>query len=205
MLSSRRAQVLRGLAAAAVTALVPVVAGCAAGSDAPTQQWHQPTPGAHGSVSNITISNLFVLGAPSQSALPAGASAGVFLALSNDGARSDRLVSISAPGAAAAVQLPKGGISVAGQQSVLLQGPAPQVLLKQTTRQLLGGQAIPMVLNFQNAGSVTLHVPVMPRSAYYATYSPAPASPSASPSVTGTHAGSRRSPKPSATPSPAHT
>lgn len=199
MLSSRRAQALRGLAIAAVAALVPTVAGCEAGTNSPTQQWHQPTPGATGAVNSISISNAFVLGASPQSALPAGSSAGVFLALSNDGASSDRLVSISAPGAAASVQFPSGGIRVGGGQSVLLQGPAPAILLQQTTRSLVGGQNIPLVLDFQNAGSVTLRVPVMPRAGYYATYAPVPASPSASPSGTPSVAPTA-SPKPTASP-----
>lgn len=204
MLSSRRAQALRGLAVAAVTALVPVVAGCEAGTQSPTQQFHQPTPGASASVSNITINNVFVLGAPPQSALPAGASAGVFLALTNGGASSDRLVSISAPGAARSVQLPTGGIRLAGQQQVLLQGPVARVLLHETTRRLVGGQSIPLVLDFQNAGSVTLHVPVEPHAAYYATYSPVPATPSATPSPTGTgkNPAAQAAATPSASPSP---
>ena len=201
MLSSRRAQALRGLAVAAVAALVPAIAGCEAGSNSPTQQWHQPTPGATGAVSSISISNAFVLGASAQSALPAGSSAGVFLALSNDGASSDQLVSISAPGAAASVQFPSGGIRVGGGQTVLLQGPEPAILLQQTTRALTGGQDIPLVLDFRNAGSVTLQVPVMPRSGYYATYAPAPASPGASPSGTPSVAPTA-SPKPTASPTP---
>jgi copper(I)-binding protein len=204
MLSSRRAQALRGLAVAAVTALVPAVAGCEAGFQAPTQQWHQPTPGASASVSNIAINNVFVLGAAPQSELPAGASAGVFLALANNGASSDRLVSISAPGSARSVQLPRGGISVASEQSVLLQGPVPQVLLHQTTRPLVGGQSIPLVLDFQKAGTVTLHVPVMPRAADYTTYSPVPATSPAipSPTATGKTPAANVTPAPSASPSP---
>lgn len=203
MLSSRRTQALRGLAVAAVTALVPVVAGCEASAAAPTQQWHQPTPGASARVGDITISNLFVLGAPPQSSLPAGSSAGVFLALTNSGAARDRLVGISAPGAARSVHLQQGGITLASQQTALLQGPAPAIILQHTTRPLDGGQDIRMVLDFQRAGSVTLQVPIMPRAGYYTTYSPAPASPTATPSpgaVRKIHGSS--SPKPSAAPSP---
>jgi copper(I)-binding protein len=203
MLSSRSARLLRGLAVAAVTVLVPAVAGCEAGANAPTQQWHQPTPGASAYLNKITISNVFVLGAPPQAALAPGSSAGLFLALTNNGASKDALVSISAPGIARSVLLPKGGIPIPSQRSVLLQGPAPRVLLQKLTRALGGGQAIPLVLNFQNAGSVTLHVPVMPRAAYYASYSPAPASPSAAPSpaATGKHKNKATAP-PAASPSP---
>lgn len=184
MLSCRPAHALRGLAVVAVAALVPMVAGCEAGGNAPTQRWHQPTPGASGAAGPITINNVFVLGAPPQSALTPGTSASLFLALTNESTSTDRLVSISAPGSATSVPLPKGGIRLAARQTVLMQGPKPTVVLQDLTRRLNGGQSIPLVLNFQNAGSVTLHVPVMPRAASYATYSPAPATPSASPRAT---------------------
>jgi copper(I)-binding protein len=48
------------------------------------------------------------------------------------------------------------------------------------TRPLSGGQAIPVILDFQHAGAVTLDVPVMPQSYEYANLSP-PASASATP------------------------
>ena len=185
MLSSRSARVLRGLAVAAVTALVPAVAGCEAGVSAPTQRWHQPTPGASATLDNIAISNVFVLGAPPRSSLAAGGSAGLFLAVTNDGSRPDTLLSISAPGTAGSVLMPGKGITVASRHSVLLQGPAPEIVLQQLSRPLGGGQDIPVTLDFANAGSVTLRVPVMPRAAYFSPYSPAPASPS--PAPTGKH------------------
>ena len=198
MVSSRSAKALRGLAVAAVAALVPAVAGCEAGASSPTQQWHQPTPGASAQVSNITINNAFVLGAPPASVLPAGSSAGMFLALTNIGGATDRLVSITAPGAARSVLIPKGGISLASEHAVYLQGPSPRIVLRGITRPLNGGTDIPIVLNFQNAGSVTLQVPVMPRAADYATYSPAPASPSAKATGSARHAAGT----PAASPSP---
>ncbi len=202
MLSSRGARALRGLAVAAVTVLVPAVAGCEAGANAPTQQWHQPTPGASATLNKISISNVFVLGAPPASSIAAGGSAGLFLAVANDGGKGDTLLSISAPGTARSVLMPKKGITVASQQSVLLQGPAPEIVLQQLDRSLRGGQTVPVTLNFANAGSVTLRVPVMPRAAYFSTYSPAPASPTASPSptATGKHSKAKATPIPTPTP-----
>ena len=202
--SRRSARALRGLAVAAVTVLVPAVAGCEAGANAPTQQWHQPTPGASARLNQIAISNVFVLGAPPQSSLAAGGSAGLFLAVSNDGSKSDTLLSISAPGTARSVLMPKKGIALASRQSVLLQGPAPQIVLQELSRALRGGQDIPVTLNFANAGSVTLRVPVMPRAAYFSTYSPAPASPTASPSpaATGKHPKAKATVTPAPSPSP---
>ncbi len=131
-------------------------------------------PGASAVVSNtMRINNVFVLGPTPGFTLPAGASAGMFLALNNSGAP-DRLISINAPGSAARVQVPAGGISVGREQSLLLTGPEPRVLLRSLTRSLHGGQYVRVNMDFQSAGHVTLLVPVMPRAAFYATYSPAP-------------------------------
>jgi hypothetical protein len=182
--SSRGAAALRALAAVAAAALIPVIAGCEAGSAAPTQHWHQPTPGASAVVDNaIRINNVFVLGPQPGAFLPAGGSAALFFGLANTGSP-DRLVSVAAPGSAASVQLPNGGVSLAKNQSVLLTGPIPEVVLQHLTRRLGGGQYVRIVMNFLNAGRVTLLVPVMPKAQYYATYSPAPVSPSPSPSAT---------------------
>jgi copper(I)-binding protein len=161
--------------AVAAAALIPAIAGCEAGLNAPTQEWHQPTPGASAVVNHtLRINNMFVLGPVPGHFIPVGDTAGLYFALSNDGSR-DRLVSISAPGSAASVQVPSGGISVGKEQSLLLTGPAPRVLLEHLTRSLHGGQYVVVHLDFINAGGVTLRVPVMPRAAAYATFSPAPA------------------------------
>lgn len=175
MIRSRRSLLpLRGLVVVAAVGLVPAVAGCEAGANAPTQQWHQPTPGASAIVNDtLRINNMFVLGPAPGLTLPRGASAGLFLALANDGAP-DRLISMTAPGAAAAVLVPTGGIRVGAQQSLFLTGPAPRVLLRHLTRTLNGGQYIRVNMEFQNAGHVSLLVPVMPRTAAYGTFSPAP-------------------------------
>jgi copper(I)-binding protein len=180
---------LRRVCAITAAALIPAMAGCEAGSNAPVLQWHPPTAGASASVStsgapgSIAILNVFVLGAPPSSTLPAGGSAGVFLALVNTGPK-DRLVSISAPGTATSVRLPKGGVTVPEDQSALLTGPAPTVILDGLTHSLPGGTDVRMVLTFQNAGNVSMDVPVMPKAQYYATFSPAPAP---TPSPTGKH------------------
>jgi copper(I)-binding protein len=187
----------RRLFIAVVAAAIPSLAGCEAGIHAPTQQWHAPTDGAGTIVHGIDIRNVFVLGGPLNSALAARQSAGLFLALFNNGSP-DRLLSISAPGTATSVQLPGGGVSLAQQKAVLLTGPQPEVILTGLTRALPGGSFIRVVMDFQNAGSVTLSVPVLPRAQYYSTFSPAPI-----PTPTPTHTPkpkSRR--KATATPTP---
>jgi copper(I)-binding protein len=172
--SRRGLRSLRDLVVVAAVGLVPAVAGCEAGNNAPTQQWHQPTPGASAIVDNtLRINNMFVLGPAPGFTLPRGASAGVFFALANNGAP-DRLLSIRAPGEAAAVVVPRGGITLGRQQTLLLTGPSPQVVLVHLTRTLNGGQWIRLNLQFQNAGFVSLKVPVMPHTESYGTFSPAP-------------------------------
>ena len=176
MIRSRRGVLsLRGLAAVAAAGLIPAIAGCEAGANAPTQQWHQPTPGASAIVNDtLRINNMFVLGPAPGFSLPRGATAGVFLALTNDGVP-DRLISITAPTAATSIRVPAGGISLGHMQSLFLTGPSPRVLLVHLTRILNGGQYVRVNMNFQNAGHVSLLVPVMPRATFYTTFSPAPA------------------------------
>ena len=196
MIRSRLATVApRRLLVLAIAALATVLAGCEAGNNAPVFQWHPSTAGQDTSARDITISNIFVLGPEIGQTLPAGSSASLFLAIYNNGAP-DKLVSIDAPGTAKSVTLPGGVVSLPSQRSVLLTGPAPKIILNDLTRPLAGGTTIELRLNFQNSGSSpTVSVPVMPRAADYATYSPPPspaptptASPTASPSASPTPA-----------------
>jgi len=185
ILHGRSSTVLRRALIVGAAALVPVLAGCEAGNNAPTSQWHQPTPGASavlpsGTAGQLAIQNVFALGAAGDRALPSGSSAGLYLALVNTGP-ADRLVSASAPGTASSVRLPGSGVRLQRNQAVLFTGPAPRLILDHLTRRLMAGGDIRVTLNFQNAGSVTLSVPVMPRVDYYATFSPAPAIPTATP------------------------
>lgn len=211
--TSRGGMLPRRILIAVAVTLAPLAAGCEASANAPTQQWHQPTDGAGAVVGDITISDAFVLGAPLNSSLLPGQSAGLYLGLVNIGALLDRLVSITAPGTAATVQLPGGLVNLPPQHAVLLTGPQPAVLLQNLTRQLTGGSVVTIVLTFQNAGTKTLSVPVMPRAQYYSTYSPAPSPtptisgtvnlPSPSGTATGRHRKNRRqtpSPSPSSSP-----
>jgi copper(I)-binding protein len=189
----------RRLLVLAIAALIPALAGCEAGNNAPTQEWHQPTDGSGTVHDNIAIRNVFVLGAPIGATIKAGGSAGVFLALINDGS-ADKLVRISAPGTATSVTLPGGSVSLASQQAVFLTGPAPKVILEGLTRQLTGGSTVRLVLTFQNAASVSMTVPVMPRAQYYSTFSPPTPTPSPTPSTKSKRKGA--TPTPSASPSP---
>jgi copper(I)-binding protein len=198
--SSHRIGGPRGLLLLAIAALIAALAGCEAGTNAPTQEWHQPTDGAGAVFNNIAIRNAFVLGAPVGQAIRTGQSAGLFLALVNTGSP-DRLVSITAPGTARRVSLPGGAVGLASQKAVFLTGPTPKVVLQDLIRPLSGGSTVRLVLTFQNAASVALVVPVMPKAQYYSTFSPPP-SPTPSPTVSKHHGAT---PTPGASPSPSAT
>ena len=118
--SSRRGILPRSILIVAVAALGPIIAGCEAGTNAPTLQWHQPTDGTFQRVGkDLTISNAFVLGAPIGHSLRRGQNAGLYLGMVNIGTP-DRLLAVKAPGVAQTVLLPGRGIPL----RKLVQGPA---------------------------------------------------------------------------------
>jgi hypothetical protein len=192
----------RRLLVGAIALLVPALAGCEAGLNAPTLEFHQASDGVSTTVNGINLDNVFVLGPPLNSTLPVGGQAGVFLSLYSQ--NDDRLESVSAPGTASSVQLLSGPITLNAYSLVNLSGPAPEIVLSGLLTPLSGGQTITLQLTFANAGPVTLTVPVQPAAYIFATYSPPPPpSPTASPSPSATHkhkAKAKASASPSATP-----
>ena len=170
----------RRLLVGALIMLVPALAGCEAGYNAPTLKFHEASFGVSTIVDGINIDNVFVLGPAPGSVLPAGGQASLFMALQSS--NSDQLTSISAPGAASSVQLLAAPITLHPNTLVDLSGPAPEVVLNGLTRPLSGGETVQLVLHFATAGAVTLMVPVEPAAYEFATYSPAP-TPTASASL----------------------
>ena len=159
------------IGAGALALLMPAIAGCEAGNDAPTLEFHAASSGTQTVVNGIRITNVFVLGAPSGSTVPAGQSASLFLSLYNGGAASDKLVGASATGADS-VTLDGGSVALPAYTAVDLTGPQPSVVLTNLSKPLTAGGYVPVTLEFQHAGSVKLQVPVEPQSYYWATYSP---------------------------------
>jgi copper(I)-binding protein len=162
----------RRLLLGAIAVLVPVLAGCEAGLNAPTLEFHPASSGVSITQNGISLDNVFVLGPPLGSALPPGGRAGVFLAIEAE--NGDRLISASAPGTASAVKLTGGPIDLPAQTLVNLGGPEPEIVLNRLANPLLGGTTVQLTLVFQQAGVVTLSVPVEPHAYDYATYSPPP-------------------------------
>ena len=188
----------RRLLFGAVAVLVPALAGCEAGLDAPTQEFHPAAMGQSGVFGDVSVEDAFVLGPALGGQLPAGGQAGVFLALYATG--SDRLESVSAPDTAASVQLVGGPVSLAPGSLVPLNGQVPKIVLTNLTTALSGGQTIKLQLTFQNAGEVIMQVPVEPDAYDYSSYSPPPP-PAPSPTATVKHH-AKRKPGTSATASP---
>ena len=162
----------RRLLIGALAILVPALAGCEAGFNAPTLQFHPASFGVSTIVDGINIDNVFVLGPAPGSTLQPGGQASLFMALQSQ--TSDQLTSISAPGAASSVQLGNGPITLSPNTLVDLSGPEPLLALDGLTNPLSGGETVQLVLHFATAGAVTLMVPVEPAAYEFATYSPPP-------------------------------
>ena len=167
------------IGAGALALLMSAITGCEAGNDAPTLEFHAASGGTQTVFNGIKITNVFVLGAPSGSTVPAGQSASLFLSLYNGGHASDKLVGASATGADS-VTLDGGSVKLPAYTAVNLTGPQPSVVLTNLSKPLVAGGYIPVTLVFQHAGSVKLQVPVEPQSYYWSTYSPPANSPAIS-------------------------
>jgi copper(I)-binding protein len=152
--------------------LVPALAGCEAGLNAPTLEFHPAAFGAYTDKNGISISNAFVLGPPLHGPAVAGGRAGVFLSITAE--NGDRLVSVSAPGTAAAGKITGGSVNLPAQVPVNLTGPVPRVVLVALANPLQGGETVTLNFTFAEAGAVTLAVPVEPQAYEYSTFSPPP-------------------------------
>jgi copper(I)-binding protein len=170
----------------ALAVLGPVLAGCEAGQDAPTLEYHPAAFGGYATQEGTTIDNAFVLGSSTGVAVPR---ASVFFSMtSQDG---DRLVSISAPGTAPLVRISGGAVNLPAGVPVDLTGPEPKVVLTGLSSPLMAGSTVTMNFNFARVGTVSMQVPVEPQAYEYATYSPPPSIPAPTPT---------KSPKASASP-----
>ena len=169
----------------ALAVLAPALAGCEAGYNAPTLEYHPAAFGAYAMKNGVSISNAFVLGPPLNGPAVAGGRVGVFLSITaQDG---DKLVSASAPGTASAVQIAGGSVRVPAAVPVDLTGPVPQMVLAGLANPLQGGDLVKLNLTFAEAGTIAMTVPVEPRAYEYATYSPPPSpSPTAKPKPSST-------------------
>jgi copper(I)-binding protein len=174
-------RLLLGAGVLAVAALA--TAGCEAGADAPTLQFHSANSGANATVNGLQISDVFILGAPSGSAIAKGSSAGLFLSIYNGGDNADTLTGVTAAGTADSASLAAGSYTLQPEAAPTnLTGPTPEIVLTNLAQPLTGGSYVTVILKFQKAGDVTLSVPVEAQSSNFSTFSP-PASTSATSSA----------------------
>lgn len=131
-----------------------------------------PADGIDGGVGGIRVRNMFILGPKPDAVLPQGRDAPLYLTLAG-GASADRLIGVSATGAAASASIIGRGIAVPAGRSVVI-GPSAVIVLPRLRQPLHGGDYIWVTLTFQKAGKVRLNTPVMPCDTYYTTYSPGP-------------------------------
>ena len=185
--------------------LVPALARCEAGLNAPTLEFHPAAFGAYADKNGISISNAFVLGPSLNGPAVAGGRAGVFLSITAE--NGDRLTSASAPGTALAAKITGGSVNLPAQVPVDLTGPVPKVVLVALANPLEGGETVTLNLEFAKAGTVTMAVPVEPQAYEYSTFSPPPTPPppakkkKANPSASASASASgSATPTPTATP-----
>ena len=184
----------------ALAVLAPALAGCEAGFNAPTLEFHPAAFGAYAAKNGVSISNAFVLGPSLSGPAVAGGRAGAFFAVTAQ--NGDKLVSASAPGTASAVQIAGGSVRVPAAATVTLTGPVPRVVLTGLANPLEAGAMVTLNLTFAEAGTITMTVPVEPKAYEYATFSPPP-----TPSPAATKKGKAKAPigftaSPTATPTP---
>ncbi len=172
--SSHGSKVLRRILIGALALLVPVLAGCEAGNNAPTLEFHPAANGAYGTADAVTVDNAFILGGRNNTVLASGSSASMFLYLYNGSGTTDKLISVSAPGTATSVQITGGSVTVPANGAAELTGPEPQIVLHDLTSALPSGTTVTVDLTFQDAGELSLTVPVQARTSYYSSYSPPP-------------------------------
>ena len=186
----------------ALAVLAPALAGCEAGFNAPTLEFHPAAFGAYASKNGVSISNAFVLGPSLGGPEVAGGRAGVFLAISAP--NGDKLLSASAPGTASAVRIAGAPVRVPAAAPVNLTGPVPQVVMTGLASPLQGGDLVTLTLTFAEAGTIVMSVPVQPKAYEYATFSPPPTPAAAAAKKARARARAKANPSasPTATPSP---
>ncbi|SDI51375.1 copper chaperone PCu(A)C [Nonomuraea jiangxiensis] len=180
----------RWIVVAAAFLAAPVLAGCGAGFDATTNRPYKPNEaqvlieqGKYGHESGINIPQAFILGPDSGAQIAWRGSVPIYLNILNTAPTADTLQAISAGGMGtvkltAPIQLPSNQLVNTGK-------PTPQILLEGLPKSLRGGETIRLDLQFANAGSLSMDVPVVTRSREYKDYPPAPnATPAPTPTPT---------------------
>lgn len=177
--SVRRGTSTRLLAALVVMTVPLAVAGCAAGQRAQTANEYSVVDGASVDVGSMGVRDAGITAPSDPAGYAKGASATLSMTVINNGNSQDTLVSVSTSNAtratitaatstaaasttAGATKAAASGISVPANGAVRV-GPgagAAKITLSGLTVRLAPGTLVPVTMNFQVAGQVTVQLPV---------------------------------------------
>lgn len=178
----------RVFAVAALLAATPVLAACGAGQDANIYRPYHATEAVNAQQNGISVAHAFLLGPDSGAVLPTGSSVPLYLTIVNNGTAPDRLTAVTVDDQSAnAAGRITGSLQVSPGQSLDAGKPSPQIFLDDTKAPLRGGESVKLTLRFEQAGDISLNVPVITRSREFATLppvtGPTPTAPDASPTA----------------------
>ena len=159
---------------AACCASAPSLVGCSAGQITQTDSQVAAVDGAYADVGeSIALRDALIPTPPhSDGTYPAGSSVPVLLTIINQGTRADRLIAVTSPAASQVLVLGTTTIapgtnvtSTGGSASAGVQPQSPLVvgqlrIVLNTTQPLRAGLNTPITFVFENAGKVTLPVPM---------------------------------------------
>jgi hypothetical protein len=165
-------KISRRLALGLVAVALPALTSCAASIEAQLQEPYTPGNAVWADTDNLRVRGVVAVA-------PTDGAATLVGTILNEGDVDDALVAIRVPGGqarigtgtaprSAPVRLPAGGTAVLGADSAL--GEATPVAIESRSVRL--GSTIPVVFDFERAGSVQLDVLVVPRRGEYATVPP---------------------------------
>ena len=163
----------RRIACVALLAAIPLTA-CAAGYQAETSRERTTLTSVSAAKGDLTLRNIFLVGRTS-----AGGNIPLYMAIFNGGTVSDKLLSITSNGSSSGF-VPSND-SIAPNGSLFYnEGDAnvPQLIGAKTLLRV--GQTVNVTLNFQQAGELTIAVPIEAATSGLPGPSPTP-TPSASP------------------------
>jgi copper(I)-binding protein len=194
----------RRIACVALLAAIPLTA-CAAGYQAETSRERTTLTSVAGAKGDLTLRNMFFVGPAS-----AGDDLPLYMAVFNGGTTNDKLLSVSSPVSGGSF-IPSNSTIPAGGQTFYNEGDGSVPELTGMKGLVRVGQTVSVTLTFQQAGELTIAVPIQPATSGLAAPSPIPtpsptASPSASPAASpsaGASAGAPATATPSVSASPA--
>jgi copper(I)-binding protein len=174
----------RRIACVALLAAIPLSA-CAAGYQAETSRERTTLTSVTAAKGDLTLRNIFFVGPAS-----AGDNLPLYLAVFNGGTTNDKLLSVSSSVSGGGFVPANNAIS-AGGQTFYNEGDGSVPQLTGMKGLIRVGQTVTVTLNFQQAGELTIAVPIEEATGGLSGPSPIPtptpsASTSASPSATAT-------------------